>query len=281
MSEYNRNPKESKDAEEYKRDALEFHAAEERKYYFDNSQTPENNPSSARKRANGGGQRQNKVSTLSRLISGFVAVTAVVVVAVSVGIIETSGSSAEIVKASASDTTVTYEVSVEEGDDLNVVLYNDFTRRENALAYGTNTGEFDDLKPGMSYTIAVVEQSAFGERTVTKMSVKTDLLPPPKPVSVWNGITHECTCSVDGYFHFTMDFEDENGYFTDFEASLTDDFGNISHCEFSEDLHGDQRIDVTLKAGLKGSSATFALKFKNADPDAETSEYSYEVKVKI
>lgn len=272
MSEYNRGPRGQDEAREYSSPS-EFCTAEEGKNYSEDGASGEALPQSKK--------RRKGATALTRILTSFAAV-AVVAVAVSASGMFADKVSAEIVDVAVTDTAVDYSVNVGEGDGLSVVLYNDFTRREAELAEGENTGVFTGLKPGVSYTLAVVGPAAFGsERTVVKRNVKTDILPPVAPVSVWYGVTHGCTCSVDGCFHFTMDFDDPNGYFTDFSAKLKDSAGNVSYCVFTDDLHAEQSIDVTIKAGLLGKTAVFTLTYRTSDPSASSQTAGYSVAVKI
>jgi len=53
-----------------------------------------------------------------------------------------------------------------------------------------------------------------------------------------------CQCNIDGCYHFQINFSDPLGKFTDFEAWIEDEKGNIARCEFSDDLHAEQKIFV-------------------------------------
>lgn len=283
MSEYNRTPHESASVRD-NRSPAEYSAAEEGKYYAENDTAEKN---SARRKETG---KKGSAAALSRLLATFAVVAVAGVTVMASGAFAEKGS-AEIVDVSVTDTAVHYDVTVEEGENLTVVLYNDFTRREAALTEGENSGTFEQLKPNVSYTLAVMGPASFGsERAVAERTVKTDEtektdepapLPPPAPVTVWRGITYGCTCAVDGYFHFTMDFDDPNGYFSDFSATLEDATGNVSVCVFKADLHAEQRIDVTLRAKLLGKTATFTLTYRTADPSAPEEIVVYSVEVKI
>ncbi len=167
--------------------------------------------------------------------------------------------------ATVTDTAVRYEVVVE-GEGLSVVLYNDFTHRSAALEESVCRGEFTGLRPNVRYTVAVVQRTAFGERTLSSQRVVTAA--EPVLLTEWRGITHECTCDVDGYFHFQMDLIDENHYFSDFTATLTDAMGTVSACVFTEDPTAEQRIDVALHGGLRGNRAEFVVTCKTSDPAA-------------
>lgn len=80
---------------------------------------------------------------------------------------------AEFVYLSCTSTMVIYEVNLSEYDeksDVNVILYNDFTRREAKIDSQTARGTIENLKPNMDYTIAVVS----GKTTILKQTVRTE-----------------------------------------------------------------------------------------------------------
>ena len=70
--------------------------------------------------------------------------------------------------------------------------------------------------------------------------------------SVFNLVTHRCNCSEDGYYYFKMDFVDDYGLFTDFNAYIIDAGGNEFKCELSDNLHEEQKIYVRTARGGKG-----------------------------
>lgn len=187
---------------------------------------------------------------------------------------------AAIVSTTGTDTAITFDVDVtKSGGDLSAVVYNDFTRRSFPLTEGENSCTAADLAPGMRYTVAVVMPSALGDITLDERAVSTNELP---PVTRFLGIEHECTCNVDGHFRFTMSFQDENGWWSHFRATLTDADGNVSECVFTDNLQGDQRIDVAVRAGLLGRTATFTVTCETSDPSAPQKGlvlYTAEVKI--
>ncbi len=209
---------------------------------------------------------KNVAGTVSNIVKSFFAVAVVAAVTVT-SAVTTNNVSAEFVSLAATDAAVSYTVNVKGDTDAELVVFNDFTRREVALENGENTGEVSGLKPNMKYTVAVVYQSAVGERTVIQDSVYTEKYAVAEPLSAFYSISHECTCNIDGYFHFTVDFTDENGYWSDFTASLEDEYGNTSYCAFTDDIREEQSIDVVIKAGLKGNTATFLFSFKTDSPE--------------
>lgn len=211
------------------------------------------------------------------LASLFVAAT--VVVAAGAVMLSQPDVSAEIA-AQATDVAVTYEIEIISEKALEVVLYNDFTRRVFPLEQGANHGVFENLHPDVEYTLAVVGNFGFGERRLSEKKVRTSALPPPPPVTEWRGVEHECRCYLDGYFYFRMDFIDENGYYSDFRATLTDVDGNVSVCTFGEDLHDWQRIDVAGEAALLGNSADFRISCHTSENGGEE-KLLYQTTVKI
>lgn len=238
---------------------------------------------------------KKSASKIAGIVKGFLAVSAVTAVFAVAAVSYSGNVNAEFLSLAATDEAVSYTVNVEGDKQSELVLYNDFTRREVTLSSGENTGEISGLKPNMKYTVAVVYQSAVGEMTVVKDSVRTEekrAAAAPVPVSAFYSVSHECTCNVDGYFHFTLDFIDENGYWSDFKATLEDAYGTVSTCNFTEDLHGEQSIDVVLEARLSGNTARFTLSFKMDSPehcpntdlfdyDESTQTCTYSVEVKI
>lgn len=283
----NENKEQNQSAREFSESA-EYRSPQEFGVCKPNSDVKEDNAE------NGGARKQSKAKSKNRLGDALKAfcVAAVAVVTVSASTLFVKDVTAEIISLSATDTSISYTVNVGGDDALELVVKNDFTHRVEELTNGENTGEVGGLKPNMQYTVAVVYQSAAGERTVAEDVVRTEKYAVAEPLSAFYSIKHGCTCNVDGYFHFTLDFTDENGYWTDFAASLKDGYGNTSDCVFTDDLHAEQSIDVALKAGLKGTRAQFTLSFKTDGPghvpdgdlfdfDEETLTLTYSAEVKI
>ena len=96
-----------------------------------------------------------------------------------------------------------------------------------------------------------------------------------KQTSKFHDVAYHCECGVDGYFYFTMNFEDDNELFTDFEAWIEDAFyedaittaqkkQHMAKCEFTENLHDEQKIFVD---GLTGSAGKLFIKYKSNGVD--------------
>ena len=95
-----------------------------------------------------------------------------------------------------------------------------------------------------------------------------------------------CSCGIDGYFHFTMNFDDDGGLFSNFEAYIYDDFyltaseeekkNHIVYCTFSDNLHEEQKIFVL--ENFEGSNGTFVIKY-NKDGVEEKIEKTLRVEL--
>lgn len=209
--------------------------------------------------------KSKKKSSKNGVLSFITAMAAAGVVTVT-AVSGTASIGASIEALAPYDTYISYYAVVEETDaPLSVVLYNDFTERQEPIEAGGYEGVFENLQPDMSYRLKIVAGTSLGDQTLYQTTVRTQ--PPiPLPVTQWNGVTHECTCDVDGYFHFTMDFVDENYYWWGFQATLYDEYGNYATVEI-EDPHAPQRIDVVGNE-LMGNVADFYIWCQSLGPDA-------------
>ena len=107
-----------------------------------------------------------------------------------------------------------------------------------------------------------------------------------KFTSHFDDIEWHCECSVDGYFYFKMNFEDDGDLFSDFEAYIVDNFyenatssdeqeNHISRCTFSDNLHDEQRIFVE---NLQGSQGKLVIKYNK---DGETDKVVQELPIEF
>lgn len=128
---------------------------------------------------------------------------------------------------------VGYSVSVSD-EDCKIELSNYFELHVQDLQKGENVGTFDNLTPNMEYTLTVYKKSGLGGKT--KLEEQTISTSPTSPAKVTklNGVETECKCAVDGYFYFSMDLVDENGYYSNFRAVLTDFEGNAREISFDD-----------------------------------------------
>lgn len=72
-------------------------------------------------------------------------------------------------------------------------------------------------------------------------------------------IDYWCSCGVDHCYNFWMHFSDDFGKYSDFEAFIEDEFGNISYCEWTDNIHDAQKINVL---NMVGSAATLTISFQ-------------------
>ena len=117
------------------------------------------------------------------------------------------------------------------------------------------------------------------ERLFDRYVVKID-----KFTSTFDSVEGYCNCGVDGYYYFTMKYEDDGGLFSKFEAYIIDDFyesaseeekeRHISYCTYSENLHDEQRIFVL---DLQGSHGTLVIKYLKDGVDQQEVRTSVEL----
>ncbi len=67
-----------------------------------------------------------------------------------------------------------------------------------------------------------------------------------------------CSCGVDGYYNFKINYTDPLEKFQNFEAYIEDEKGNRSVCTFTDDPHEAQRIFVN---NLSGSRCKLYIKY--------------------
>lgn len=85
-------------------------------------------------------------------------------------------------------------------------------------------------------------------------------------VSAFYSVEGHCNCGVDGYYYFTMVFEDLEHIFDNFNAYIVDDYGNEAHCTFSDNLYEEQKIYVH---DLESSHGKLVIKYTADDDQTE------------
>lgn len=214
-----------------------------------------------------------------KMFGGFVAAAVVGVAGVSS--IASVDLDASIVESAGLYDSVTYEIVLEGGEEAEAVLYNDFTSRTVTLNEGNNVGAFENLKPGLKYTLAVVQKQTLGKKTLTEKTVYTAKEKPYEPVTEWYGVEHYCSCNIDGAFHFTMYFKDERNYYSDFSATLTDEEGNVAVCKFTDELSEEQAIDIINETYLMGNTATLVISCTSTESGSPQKKELYRAEVRI
>ena len=203
--------------------------------------------------------KSTPTSTVVKTLTSFAAVAAVVAVVAT----NNNGIEVDFAKVDATDTTIQYDINLDGysgQENLEVVVYNDFTNRTQAVNAANISGVVEGLKPAMEYTIAVKQ----GYRTLGKTTLKTD----DAYLTQLNGATYQCTCYIDGLFHFSLDIIDQNGYWSNYRATLTDSYGNQAQTSFT---YTNAEADYTLSvedAGLRGTNATLVVYCTTSEPDA-------------
>ena len=151
----------------------------------------------------------------------------------------------------ASEDTIWYTVSLEglQGDEtITVDLTNRFTDRSSTVGGDGDSGSQTGLKPGMTYTLTLRD----GSHVLSSVTVETQR----EVETFFHFEGGECTCLVDGMFHFSaeiIDGEVQHG----FTATLTDWYGNVSTATIDPEA-GEYSLPVT-GAGLLGDTAVLRI----------------------
>lgn len=173
-----------------------------------------------------------------------------------------------------SDTEIYYFMEMQdmgEDDEVLLLVENRFTNREVPIEGENAEGVVEGLKPDMAYSVRVVN----GNKTLFEEQVRTTK-PRPQPVTMLNGVTHECTCQFDGLFRFQIDFIDETYDWSDFVATLTDGIVEISRKLL--DPHAEQTIPIE-GSELSGSEVTFEITCLSAQTGERVTIYKTTVQI--
>ena len=216
--------------------------------------------------------REKKNQAMTQLTGGMVATIAAVAVGVTNLINVNLNASFNDVQYT--DGAITYEVAVEdvkEDNKLNLYFYDG---DELVETYVLSDEDGDGLIAGeIPLDTADIENRLAADGTVSipyRLTLKGEvgldverafdsyLVKIDKMVSRFDGLEGNCQCSVDGCYHFKMNFEDDGGLFSDFTAEIRDSFGNVAVCTFNENLHTEQKIFV---GNLRGTNATLVVTY--------------------
>lgn len=249
--EFNKTPEETQSF-------TEIHTVDEYKEVKDN--VIKDNPSPTEYGENKEKTKPKK-SVISLSLTSIIAVVGTVSIANGTIINKTPDIEATL-DVTTTSTTVDYEVVLSEfKDGVKVVLSNNFTNREVELTDTSSSGSIENLRPNSSYTISVVVPTTLSTSTITSTKVKTkDVEPEKELVTKLISVTSECKCNYDGCFHFKMDLIDENNYYSDFKATLTDSYGTTSTISFTN-YNEEQKIDV-VEHNLRGSEDSVVFKIE-------------------
>ena len=233
----------------------------------------------------GGGSGENPdLSNVTRLASASssaiagAATAAATAVAAIVGaiaffnadLIDTADVNLNINSIQVLDTSLSYDIDASCNEPLVLSVYNDFYNFSISLENGSNVGEVEGLTENMNYTFVITYKGLISDAVAYQNVIKTLA---PIRVTEFYEVAWECRCAVDGYLYFLMSFDDDFGYWSSFTASLTDDFGNVSYCDFTDDLHKDQKIPIVNYDGngseLLGTHAVLEISCVSTEEEQE------------
>lgn len=216
--------------------------------------------------------QQKKNQAMTQLTGGMVATIAAVAVGVTNLINVNLNASFNDVQYT--DGAITYEVAVEdvkESDKLNLYFYDGDKLVETYVLTdedgdGVIAGAIPLDTENIESRLAAEGAVSIPYRLTLKGEVGLDverafdsyLVKIDKLVSEFDGLEGECRCSVDGCYHFRMNFEDDGGLFSDFSAEIRDNYGNVAACSFTENLHEEQTIFV---GNMRGTNATLVVSY--------------------
>ena len=163
----------------------------------------------------------------------------------------------------ATDTVIEYIISLDplpEDNELSIVVAtpNGSVVKRDPVEQDVVMGTVEGLLPGIRYEVIVMNGSAeLASRSVVMAYTR---------VTELTDIVHECRCAIDGTFHFQIFFRDENGYWSEFKATLTDAYGATSVCDFSDSPAAEHTLDVN-GVGMRGNVAEFVVTCTTTEPD--------------
>ena len=187
------------------------------------------------------------------------------------------------------DNKIVYDVSVSDVEKGNTMYFEIYEGKSSKVSLtkeiltdvkepltGKISGAFevDELKIGdklkteesLSYTFHLCGNTGLVNRTYHSFVLEINSFE-----SIFRSVSYRSDYANSGTFKFLMDFSDDYGIFTDFEASLKDSDGKIKKCVFTDNLHDEQSISIL---DMAGGDAYFELSF-NSNGTKET--YGYEV----
>lgn len=205
-----------------------------------------------------------------------IAATAIVGV-VGLGVIASSGlinlnMDGSINEISYVDNKLVYDIDVNDVNKDNSIYFEIYDNGKSVMKYdviskenfdGNRKGEFPldeldilskDLTLGLKYTVRLKGDTGLIDRTYDSWVLEIEGVS-----SEFNGALLTCDCAVSGYLLIDIDFKDDYGVYSDFEATLVDSSNVSRECVFSDNLHETQKIFVL---DLAGGEATFTLRYK-------------------
>lgn len=130
----------------------------------------------------------------------------------------------------------------------------------------TFSGTVDGLTEGTRYKLTVIGDENGKTATYGKEEIKTT-----SRVTEFRGISSHCTCDKDGMFRFSIDYTDENDFYSDFIYEFKNTEGETVRNGDIDDPHAEQQImDVNQ---LPGSDYILMIRYYSSDPaDIQTEQ---------
>ena len=280
--EINREPEEFKNSKEYNKDPKEEKFAKE---FIGTSEVDEKNMEYS---------TAKKVERIKRDAAqgGKLATGAAVVGVASLIVIGTSGlvninMDGKIESLTFVDNQIIYEVDVSDVEKGNTMYFEIYEGKSSKVSltkeilrdvkesltgkisgsFGVselNIGEKLKTEESLSYTFHLCGNTGLVNRTYHSFVLEINSFE-----SIFKSISYRSDYANTGTFKFLMDFKDDYGIFTDFNAYIKDADGKIRNCDFTDNLHEEQSI---LILDMAGGEAYFEVSF-NSNGTKETYGY--------
>ncbi|MFI3228985.1 MAG: hypothetical protein R3Y23_02305 [Bacillota bacterium] len=115
-----------------------------------------------------------------------------------------------------STTSMVIDLQVDENNSAtNPVIVETLADGEYHITYSF-AGTVDSLNEGTIYQIEIISINGDESETLATEPIKTL----DGAVSQINGISYQCNCQIDDTFEFTIDYIDENNFYSDFTYSI-------------------------------------------------------------
>ncbi|MCD8200520.1 MAG: hypothetical protein LUD47_00415 [Clostridia bacterium] len=161
-----------------------------------------------------------------------------------------------------------FEVTPDLYSDINISLTNRYTDRTYTLEeMGGLSGRFEDVKEGTKYSVSLeYDGCLIGQQYITTSS--TEQGPELK-------VVYRCNCSVDGTFHLMFFFGGDVSAFSNFSATLTDSYGNVSEWVPGDDFVDEMGSVIYTDVDADPEGDAYRFFFVNGDLEGEDADEVY------
>lgn len=155
-------------------------------------------------------------------------------------------------------------VTSDEGTDVSVKLKKDDEEAgedENPV-YDvdlTFQGTMEGLIEKHPYRVAVIGQEDNKKKVYCSEELKTE-----QKLTEIRGITGKCTCTTDGNYTFSMDYTDDNNYYSDFSYELQSPEGELVKSGKADSLK--EKIVISGVDELEGDNYVLVIRFRSTCP---------------